>query len=111
VANETRTETYKDVVDRLEDVVKRLEGGDLSLEDSLKAFEDGIRLVRRGEQLLSEAEKRVEQLLAADGEDAAVPLELPATAPPSAPAPSRSARNGNRPTAAPPPPEDDDVPF
>ena len=113
MANDTRTETYKDVVDRLEEVVKRLEGGDLSLEDSLKAFEDGIRLVRRGEQLLSEAEKRVEQLLAAEGEDVAAPLDLPATA--SAPTPAapaaRPGRNGNRPAAAAPPPEDDDVPF
>ena len=115
MANDTRNETYKDVVDRLDEVVKRLEGGDLSLEDSLKAFEDGIRLVRRGEQLLTEAEKRVEQLLAAEGEDATAPLELPATALPSSP-PASSARpgkngNGNRAAPAAPTPEEDDVPF
>ena len=110
MASDIRTETYKEVVDRLEEVVKRLEGGDLSLEDSLKAFEDGIRLVRRGEQLLTEAEKRVEQLLAAEGGEVSVPLELPATAPQSTPPvqPARPARNGSRPA---PPPEDDDIPF
>jgi len=70
---------YGEVVQRLEDVVRRLEGGDLSLEDSLKAFEEGIGLVRKGEKLLGDAEKRVEQLLSEDGEDKAVPLDLPAT--------------------------------
>jgi len=70
-------QSYAQVVERLEDVVKRLEGGQLSLEDSLKAFEEGIGLVKRGESLLTAAEKRIEQLLEADGELKAVPLEDP----------------------------------
>ena len=65
---------YGEVVKALEEVVQRLESGDLSLEASLEAFEQGIGLVRRGEKLLKDAERRVEELLAGDGEPRAVPL-------------------------------------
>lgn len=79
VAKDTKpaapTQSYADVVGRLEDVVKRLEGGELSLEDSLKAFEEGIGLVNRGEALLRSAEKRIDQLLEAGGELKEVPFE------------------------------------
>ena len=95
---ETVPEKYGEVVTRLEDVVKRLEAGDLSLEESLKAFEEGIGLVRRGEKLLSEAEKRVEQLLSEEGSDRAAPLEL-------APSPQEPKRPAPRAEA------DDDAPF
>jgi exodeoxyribonuclease VII small subunit len=90
------TEKYGDVVQRLEDVVRRLEGGDLSLEDSLKDFEEGIRLVRRGETLLSDAERRIEQLLA-DG----------TTTPLVAAASESSSEAGKRPSEA----ATEDVPF
>jgi exodeoxyribonuclease VII small subunit len=98
---------YGEVVHRLEEVVKRLEGGELSLEDSLKAFEEGITLVRKGEKLLGDAEKRIEQLLSEDGEDKAVPLELPATG-------ADTARSYGKapPTVAKPNTDfEDDVPF
>ena len=94
-------EKYGDVVARLEEVVKRLEGGELSLEDSLKAFEEGVGLVRRGERMLSEAEKRIEQLLAEDGADRAAPLEL-------GPAPQDPRRPAAQKGRAEP---DDDTPF
>ena len=55
---------------------EQLEGGGLSLEDSLEKFAEGISLVRKGEKLLSEAEKRIEQLLSDDGGAKVVPLEL-----------------------------------
>jgi exodeoxyribonuclease VII small subunit len=94
---------YGEVVQRLEEVVKRLEGGDLSLEDSLKAFEEGIGLVRKGERLLGDAEKRVEQLLSEDGEDKAVPLNLPAN--------GASANGAKAPSPANVPDAEEDVPF
>ena len=96
-------EQYGDVVQRLEEMVARLEGGTLSLEDSLKSFEEGIKLVRRGEQLLNTAEKRIEELLSQDGQDAVVPLQTPA----ASPAPSRSSTGAPRAVA----PPEDDVPF
>jgi exodeoxyribonuclease VII small subunit len=121
------------VVERLDSVVKRLEGGELSLEDSLREFEEGIRLVRRGEKLLTDAERRIEQLLSDGGEDRAIPLQV---APPGAGNGAHGGiatgqgrgRNGDTPRApagnpSPPtpaskkgplptkPPDDDDVPF
>jgi exodeoxyribonuclease VII small subunit len=103
------TEQYSEVVARLQALVEALEGGGLSLEDSLEKFAEGIQLVRRGEKLLSEAEKRIEQLLS---DDKVAPLDVPSETgagdkkpapaqqqPQSKPPPQRSAR------------EDDDVPF
>jgi len=98
-------ERYDQVVERLDDVVKRLEGGKLSLEDSLKAFEEGIRLVRRGEGLLTQAERRIEELLHEDGQDKAAPL-----VPSAVPAGPR-AQGSPRPTAPASEAPDDDVPF
>lgn len=92
-------ERYDDVVQRLEGVVKRLEGGELSLEDSLKAFEEGIGLVKSGERMLSEAEKRIEQLLS-DGEDRIAPLEVAPQATSVARAAPRSQGKG-----------EEDIPF
>jgi exodeoxyribonuclease VII small subunit len=94
------TQSYAEVVSRLEDVVKRLEAGELSLEDSLKAFEEGIGLVKRGESLLNAAEKRIEQLLEEDGELKEVPFEAEA-----------NARPPPRPSQAPVAKDDEDVPF
>jgi exodeoxyribonuclease VII small subunit len=101
------TEQYSEVVARLQALVEALEGGGLSLEDSLEKFAEGIQLVRRGEKLLSEAEKRIEQLLS---DDKVAPLEVPDTAPADKkPAPA------SQPQSKPPPQrsarEDDDVPF
>ena len=70
------TENYASVAQRLEQVVRKLEAGDLSLEESLQSFEEGIGLVRRGEKLLSEAEKRIEQLLTQGGRDKVIPLAV-----------------------------------
>lgn len=105
---------YGDVVDRLSEIVQALEAGELSLEESLERFAEGVKLVKEGEALLSDAEKRIEQLLSDDGKTA--PLKLPdpkdATTP-VAPAQPRVA--AKRPAATPPAPrsddELDDVPF
>jgi exodeoxyribonuclease VII small subunit len=109
------TESYGEVVQRLESVVKRLEGGELSLEDSLREFEEGIRLVRKGERLLTDAEKRIEQLLTeGGGEDRIVPLQSTGQAAGAAvtrskaPPPSRPAAS---PSQAAPANGEDDVPF
>jgi len=106
---------YGDVVDRLTEIVQALEAGELSLEESLERFAEGVKLVKEGEALLSDAEKRIEQLLSDDGKTA--PLKLPdpkdAAATPVAPAQPRAA--AKRPAATPPAPrsddELDDVPF
>ena len=51
----------------LEALVEKMEGGDLSLEDSLVHFERGIALTRACQKSLSEAEQKIQILLAEDG--------------------------------------------
>jgi exodeoxyribonuclease VII small subunit len=94
-----RPEQYSDVVARLKDLVEALEGGELSLEQSLERFSEGVALVKKGEKLLTDAEKRIEQLLSDDGRTG--PLQT-AEAPP---APARAAAK------KPSPADDEDVPF
>lgn len=60
--------TFEDAIKRLSEIVQKLEKGDLPLEDSLKLFEEGVRLSRLSQERLDGAQKRVEQLLAVDGE-------------------------------------------
>ena len=100
---------YGDVVSRLQQIVEALEGGELSLEDSLDRFSEGITLVKQGEGILSDAEKRIEQLLSEDGRTA--PLKVPEgnVEPPASP----SKPVVKKPVAAPAAPaaDDDDVPF
>ena len=47
----------------LEQVVAALEKGDVSLDDALKQFEKGIQLTRTCQTLLTDAKKKVEQLM------------------------------------------------
>ena len=103
-------EQYSDVVQRLQALVEQLESGGLSLEDSLERFAEGIQLVRKGEKLLSEAEKRIEQLLSDDSGTKVAPLELKEAGPAdggrksAAPASAQAQRR-------PAPDEEEDVPF
>lgn len=104
---------YDEVVKRLESIVEALEGGELSLEDSLERFAEGINLVRQGEGLLSDAEKRIEQLLSDDGRTAPIDVkelpQTPTTAASRPAAPAQSAAPAKRVPAA--PVDEDDVPF
>ena len=95
------------MVTRLQQIVEALEGGELSLEDSLDRFAEGITLVKQGEGILSDAEKRIEQLLSEDGRTA--PLKVPETSEaPSAAAPAKPVvKKAPEALAA----DDDDVPF
>lgn len=114
---ETGKGQYGAVVGRLQEIVQALEAGELSLEDSLERFAEGVALVKQGEQLLTDAEKRVEQLLSEDGRVA--PLKVPEGAPESASPPrlatpmaTKAVRRQVSQVGQPPPGEgDDDVPF
>lgn len=94
----SRPEQYSDVVARLKELVEALEGGELSLEQSLERFSEGVALVKKGEKLLTDAEKRIEQLLSEDGRTA--PLQT-GEAPAGRPAAPKKAA----------PAQDEDVPF
>ena len=102
---------YGDVVVRLQQIVEALEAGKLSLEESLERFGEGVGLVKQGEKLLTDAEKRIEQLLSEEGRTA--PLKVPETPDvPSHPSPSTmplASKGVKKPVA--PGADDDDVPF
>ncbi len=58
---------------RLEEIVRTLEEGALPLEDSLALFEEGVGLSRKCLTILSDAERKVEMLVAQKG--ASVPFD------------------------------------
>ena len=74
-AHPTEEAPFEDVMERLQAVVEQLEEGDLPLEQSLAMFEEGVRLSRAGAKRLDEAERRVEELLAAGDELQTSPLD------------------------------------
>jgi exodeoxyribonuclease VII small subunit len=58
---------FEGALDELEGLVDRLEAGDLPLEDALATFERGVALSRRCAALLERAERRIDELVQADG--------------------------------------------
>jgi exodeoxyribonuclease VII small subunit len=107
------SEKYDEVVQKLEGVVSQLERGELSLEDSLKAFEEGIGLVRRGEVMLSNAEKRIEQLLS-EGEERVGPLNIETSAMPGSSPTALKRGSSETPVSASPSRQgsgEEDIPF
>lgn len=60
--------SFEDAITRLSAIVEQLERGDLPLGESIKLFEEGVSLVRRSQAELDSAEKRIEELLAVDGQ-------------------------------------------
>ncbi len=68
MAKKKATPDFEKALAELEALVEKMEQGDMSLEESLKSFERGIQLTRTCQQALEEAEQKVEQLLAEDGE-------------------------------------------
>jgi exodeoxyribonuclease VII small subunit len=56
--------SYEDSLERLEDIVSRLEKGNLPLDESLRLFEEGTRLTKVCQDRLTEAELRIERLMA-----------------------------------------------
>lgn len=70
-ADKAESETalsFEESARRLSAIVEELEGGELPLERSLELFEEGIRLARTAKVRLDRAERRVEELLAVDGQ-------------------------------------------
>ena len=59
--------SYEHSLERLEEIVSRLESGNLPLDESLRLFEEGTRLTKVCQKRLTEAELRIEKLMA-DGD-------------------------------------------
>ncbi len=58
--------TFEETLKELDIIVNGLENGELPLDAALKQFERGISLARQGQKTLTDAEQRVEILLAQD---------------------------------------------
>ena len=58
---------FESDLQELENLVEKMEEGELSLEESLVYFERGIALTRSCQKALSEAEQKIQILLAEDG--------------------------------------------
>jgi exodeoxyribonuclease VII small subunit len=56
---------FEDALAELEKIVRGLEGGQLRLEDAITGYERGARLRRHCEAKLTEAEQRVQAIVAA----------------------------------------------
>jgi exodeoxyribonuclease VII small subunit len=52
-------------------LVERMESGDCSLEESLKDFEQGITLTRNAQKILTDAEQKLQVLVAEDDQSEA----------------------------------------
>ncbi|WP_101759080.1 exodeoxyribonuclease VII small subunit [Oceanicoccus sp. KOV_DT_Chl] len=66
---------FEEALDQLEELVEDMENGDLSLEESLKAFEQGIKLTRECQSALTQAEQKVQMLIAENGKLKTVALD------------------------------------
>lgn len=58
-------EKFEESLERLQELVRTLESGDCSLEDSIRKFEEGMALAKSCQDRLSQAEQKIEVLLAA----------------------------------------------
>jgi exodeoxyribonuclease VII small subunit len=64
----TRKFKFEQAITDLESIVGRMDSGELGLEDMLKEFERGVKLVRDCQQFLKQAQRKVEKLIAEQGD-------------------------------------------
>lgn len=62
--------SFEGALEQLETTVGRLEEGEMPLEEALSLFEKGVLLSRQCTETLEAAEKRIEILVAENGDDA-----------------------------------------
>jgi len=72
--NTAAAQSFEQALARLEQIVADMEGGQLSLEKMLAYFEEGNRLVKYCTDKLNEVEKKIELLVAKDGQLATEPF-------------------------------------
>lgn len=63
-----KTETFENMMQKLEQIVAALEKGDCGLEESLKLFEEGVALTNQCEKRLSDARQTIKTLSQAEEE-------------------------------------------
>lgn len=65
-AKSTKQPSFEDALSELTGIVERLDSGELPLDESLSQFERGMTLMKQCHVTLSDAEKRVQQLIGFD---------------------------------------------
>lgn len=63
----TKALKFEDALQQLEGLVSKLERGDMPLDEAMSAFENGVEMVKFCQKKLTEAEAKVEKILA-DGD-------------------------------------------
>jgi len=61
-------ESFEARMARLEELVDKLESGELPLEEAVATFEEGVTLSKQLQEVLDAAERKIEVLLAKEGE-------------------------------------------
>ncbi|MCH5138792.1 exodeoxyribonuclease VII small subunit [Clostridiaceae bacterium UIB06] len=62
-----KSESYENMMEKLEEIVNIMDSRELSLEESMKKYEEGIKLCNKLYKTLNEAEGKI-KLLTEDGE-------------------------------------------
>ena len=58
-----KANSFEESINRLEELVDKMESGESSLEKNLKWFEEGMDLIKTCQTHLSDADKRVQELI------------------------------------------------
>jgi exodeoxyribonuclease VII small subunit len=65
--SEPKPAKFEEELSRLEEILRRLERGDLTLDDSVAEYERGIAALRACRAALDGAERKIEELVRAQG--------------------------------------------
>jgi len=63
-----QSDSFEKLFAELEQVIAKLEAGDLSLDESLALYQRGMELAKQCGTMLDQAELRIKELVARDGE-------------------------------------------
>ncbi|ADC48371.1 MULTISPECIES: exodeoxyribonuclease VII small subunit [Alkalihalophilus] len=60
--------SFEEAMEQLETIVEKLEQGDVPLEEAISMFQEGMQLSKECHSKLTSVEKKMDQILHADGE-------------------------------------------
>jgi exodeoxyribonuclease VII small subunit len=70
------SQSFEELMRRLEDIVEKLESNELSLEQAIEAYQEGVTLAKLGHTRLGEAERRIEEVTRAGDRTPVAPEDL-----------------------------------
>lgn len=63
-----KTESYENIMEKLESIVDSMDNKELSLQDSMKSYEEGVKLCNKLYKILNDAEGKI-KILTEEGEE------------------------------------------